>query len=844
MTAADLQQYIGVIDRMKSLLNSADFDQVFSLLTSDLPKSKQFLLKMELKRMAQPCNYFIDLRGHVDGDVKPYDYMGKTHYMDENAVKVFEAGLKQYGSFTLGLYEEVLNTENNFRVMHRKQTEDRVRDALQTNTAKLAPLPDSEERSDAHYATIIHFGNYNARRDERMHYSIDIELELDNSAKRVRASTTDLSVSGSKIKLQQPIKGVIGSIVKVHFTGLEQEFVLGLADGVSYKVVDIDQQSNNTYWRLQRQQNENEQQFVEFLQNFINANKRRYKVNLDNVSQSMLSKGYEQFYLPKTNTLPVFIAVKNSQPVPICALTTDYNKAVWQYFLDEQHQAVFISICHVKRLKRLLQQTSLEMSTTLYSFTHAVKGKLFYYSATREELSESEALKELFLGFGSSKPSWRVFHLSLLRTNAAQAEIPSTIPEQTLAKTETGLSSLIKNFIQDIRYIVNLTDITGSDNTFWYQTYPVDQQKLKLLAQFGHKKLASQPPCEAVAVQYVNLRSESRYLYKTAVTISDNENQAELNGHSRDFSSKGFQLETVLPVRFQKGDLLLLNLPDMQKISSKYELQALPYEVMAVSKSRTIMNLRAAEGTEPHVGRLFFQQLIQNNRAKLTLAEESPKYPGLNVALRNLYLNSQHHFALYVHRKGIRYEIDTIAKGSTGNSLHTLLSIYSKDPAKLDVSLILQNHATSLQFAQQLKQMKRFDNPKPSELLITVSRLTATDKPNLQCRYDYEFSSEQAKQEYVLNALQHNVLFCYKLQLSRTGRPDTDFIAPELSYISAYALHKAKQLEEELWSVAGVIDAIDISSELPWRFGAKTDLIQNHDQRKLTLLAQLQQPVA
>ena len=56
MTAADLQEYVGVIDRMKSSLNSADFDQVFSLLTSDLPKSKQFLLKMELKRMAQPCS--------------------------------------------------------------------------------------------------------------------------------------------------------------------------------------------------------------------------------------------------------------------------------------------------------------------------------------------------------------------------------------------------------------------------------------------------------------------------------------------------------------------------------------------------------------------------------------------------------------------------------------------------------------------------------------------------------------------------------------------------------------------------------------------------------------------
>ena len=364
------------------------------------------------------------------------------------------------------------------------------------------------------------------------------------------------------------------------------------------------------------------------------------------------------------------------------------------------------------------------------------------------------------------------------------------------------------------------------------------------MAQFGHKKLANTPPCEAVAVQYVNLRSESRYLYKTAVTVKTSADPAELSGHSRDFSSKGLQLETTLPVRFNKGDVLLLTLPEMQKISSKYQLSALPYEVMAVSKSRTIMNLRALEGDQPHVGRLFFQQLIQNNRAKLTQAEESPKYPGLSTALRNLYMNAQSHFALYVHRKGIRYEINTLAKGGAGNSLHQLLAIQSKDEQQLDLSLILQNNAISLHFAQQLKQMKRFDSPKAFELYVVISRKASTEQPELHCHYDYEFTSEQAKQQYVLSALQTNVLFCYKLLLSRTGRPDTDFIAPELSYISAYAIHKAKQLEEELWSVAGVIDAIDISAEIPWRFGAQAELSQQHYARQQALLAQLTQPIS
>ncbi|HAW93996.1 TPA: PilZ domain-containing protein, partial [Candidatus Azambacteria bacterium] len=127
MTTDDLKEYVGIIERMKSLINSAEFDQTFSLLTADLPKSKQFLLKMELKRLAQPCDYFIDLRGHVDGEVRPFVYRGKTHYMDDNAIQIFENGIKQYGGYTLGVYEDVMNADNNFRVMHKKETAQRVK---------------------------------------------------------------------------------------------------------------------------------------------------------------------------------------------------------------------------------------------------------------------------------------------------------------------------------------------------------------------------------------------------------------------------------------------------------------------------------------------------------------------------------------------------------------------------------------------------------------------------------------------------------------------------------------------------------------------------------------------
>ena len=826
MTAEDLKQYVGVIERMKSLMNSAEFDQVFSLLTSDLPKPKQFLLKMELKRMAQPCDYFIDLRGHVDGEVRPFVYRDKTHYMDDKAIQIFENGIKQYGGYTLGVFEEVMNADNNFRVMHKKETAQRVKSALQTSETGEENSSAASQREHG-TAKLVTFGHYVNRAEERMNFGIDVDVKVNDS--RFVATTSDLSISGCKLKIPKGRTATPGDIVTINFTGLEQEFTLDIPQGVQYALVDIEQLDKINYWRLKKLPAEQDQGFANFLQKFIHGNKRRYKVNLDNTTDAVTTKGYEQFYLPRLNSLPVYLAVNEGAVSPRFALTTDYNKAVWHYFLDEQQRSVLLTLLAVKRLKSLLAQRGPERSTILYCFTHAAKGKLYYYSATAEELQAAPELRDTFFGFGAAKPSWRVFHLNLIKTTAEHATEQFTLPaaqkaDQGMAKAT--LMPLVQGVIKNLRYIASLTDIS-SGNTANYQQYSYNPAQLSQLNQFGHRKLPQIPPCEAIPVQYINLRAESRYLYKTTVQLRQNEQMVA--GFSRDFSTGGLQIETVEPVRYKKGEIVQLDLVDLQKITTKHQLTQLPYEVMAVSKSQTIMNLRALPTEDGHTGKQFFQQLIQNNRAKLTLAEETPKYPGLSEALRTMYLKALNNFAFYLHRKGIRYELNVIAQGATPNALHTLLLQYS-NKGPLDLELLLKNSTANLQFAQQLKAMKRFDPPKSYELYIKVPRATATSATAMESYYDYEFNDEQQKQAFIKNALRDATLFAFRLFLSRTGRPDTDYIAKEISYISVYAIHRAKTLEEELWSVAGVGDAVDISKELAWRYGC-LDHVADDDQR-------------
>ncbi|MCC5827088.1 PilZ domain-containing protein [Alkalimonas sp.] len=836
MTAPDLQEHLSIIERLKSSVQTSDFDQMFAVLTSDLPKSKQFLLKMELKRLSQPCDFFIDLRGHVDGDVRPYEYQGKTHYMDEQAIEVFEQGINDYGRFTLGVYEDVMNTDNNFRVMHRKETEARIRQALNNN--QQGEPEQAEDMLVKHQARLVQFGSYINRSEERMNYSITVEIVLENG-KKYSAQTTDISVQGCKLKLARQIKLAENSEIGVFFRELEQEYTLDRNNPIRYQIVEVSPLDQKTQQlRLKRLEHSNEQEleFTNFIDRFIRGNKRRYKLNLDNALDAVIVKGYEQFYVPRTSSLPVFIAVQQGKSHPQCALTTENNRASFHYFQDELQRSVLPQILSAKRLKQLLQLPEGQRQTLLFCFTHAAKGKLYFYSATQAELASERGLNALFLGFGASKKSWKVFQLSFLTTSAEYSQLHFQLPGDAATAAKPKNTNLLDAYLKPLRFIVNLTDISTDPSTSWYQQLSYDKSAVRSLNQFAHAKLTQLPFCEAIPVKYVNLRSEDRYLYKTTVQLYNAREEALPAAFSRDFSPNGMQVEMQLPAQIKRGDIIRLNLPDLQKISNKYQLSQLAYEVMAVSKSGTIMNLKVLESDEEHQGKAFFQLLIQNNRSKLTVAEEQVKHPGLAPALRNMFIKALDSFPFYLHRKGIRYEMKAVAQGGQPTSLHQLLAQLPASQEHLNIEPLIKHSAVNLTFASQLKQMKRQDPPQCYELYLKVQP-QQQGEPVLSCHYDYEYKSEPEKKGFIEQIINDRAaVFCYRIWLSRTGRPDSDFIAQELSYISQYAIHKAKLLEEELWSVVGVGELMDITDELLLRLDITTEQRQQQSALRHSLL--------
>ncbi len=301
----------------------------------------------------------------------------------------------------------------------------------------------------------------------------------------------------------------------------------------------------------------------------------------------------------------------------------------------------------------------------------------------------------------------------------------------------------------------------------------------------------------------------------------------------------GLQLESASPVSFKKGDIVLLSFPDLQKITKKHNLSELKYEVMAISKSLTTINLKANRVADlPHAGVNFFTQLIQSNKDKLKVSEEAPKIEGLSTALRNMVTKSVCQFPLYLHKEASHFIPGAIGFGLYASPIHVILQNFGLLNNKTDLSYILTQQQIIDVITPSIKDRSRQDPPLPFTLAINFDPKQDNIEKAVtsQCVLGETYSSFS---EQISAGVKSELVFVMRLYLSRTGRPDTDYLSNELKYVSQYAMHKAKDIEEALWAVSGVGDIVDITDEALSHLELDQKQVAQMGRRKLLWLNRL-----
>ncbi|WP_286235085.1 PilZ domain-containing protein [Thalassotalea sediminis] len=812
----DFSKYQAIIDEFSGTVTADDFESRYSEATSKLSKTDRFLLKMEIKRLAAPCTRLIDLRGHVDGECRPFEHEDRVHYLDDIAIKCFEETFNQYNGYTFGVYEAVMNTENNFRVMYQRE-KDQLLDSAPSNTV----TPKARVLEKTQYpAELFTFGPYYNRKEERMNFAIPLTVEL-NGNKIVEVTSSDISINGCKFRYKGEESFTIRQMVSLRFTGLEGEFQFGKNDEFNYQVRNVHIVDNVQLVGLERISTTEPRRdgIRQFISGFIQGNKRRYKINLDNTIAALQSRSIEQFILPKSNELPIFIEDNEQGVHPRYVLTCHNNQNVFQYWQDENRQSTLNFLVTPERLLRIKKYASQYKPLLVYSFIHTSNGKSYFYTADTIQLEDDLAFKKQFLGFAANKASFAVHQLYALSLDESRAYSPLTLAD-TITKRDQHLNQPIAEDVlvslSNLASIVIAYRVESEAMSVFYQQLDFENINTNKLKNFGHKRLLEPLAIDDVGINYNNQRQEPRFKYKTPVAIAAD--GVKWHGVSEDFSTSGLKVELEKASVLIRGNVINVTFPQLQKITSSFNLNELPYEVMRVSKDKTVLHLRVYVEQHQHIGRSFFKALIEKNRHKLTPDEYAMFSPGLAKALRNIYSQSLQTIAFLVQSSGSRYKYETIATNDTDNPFLTRCKQLSDRNNYFNLYPVLNHANVTSVLTASLKKMQS-DDPSISETLyISINPSSEIVEQAVNTKLESELQSDMIKKMFIKNALKRGEFYCIQLKLSRTDKPDMKYLNPELSYISTYAMHRGKQIEQEIFSVAGVVQLFDVTQEALARY--------------------------
>ena len=835
-----------LIEQLKPVVNEPEFDSIFSALTTDMDGPDRFQLKAELRRLARPCTRVIDLRKRVEGHCRPYKYRGFVHYMDDVAISIFEAGIEQYrGIFTEDTYEQVHNAENNFRIIAQREQERMLaaakRRAAEPGEAEPLELADTPQAAPTPHleAPYFTFGRYFHRKEERMNFSVQVMLR-DARGQNIEAMTSNISVSGMQVKISPDYRYEVGAEIGVRFTGLAQEFTFDSNEVVPYKVVGTERVRDFLYLRLLRDVEFVSEAFDSFLVRFINGYKRRYKVNVDNTYNAIVTKGHEQFYFPRMSGVPLFFRREERRMYAAMAFETENNQALLDDWLNDENQNQLPGLFTGKRMSHFLRQIKEHPGTPatalFYSFQTLRQGKVSFYAATDFELAQDADLKRIFLAYASRTSSFKVYRFSFSRLNLSKAWLPVTLPADILQKEkhlQRPPAPDVMRKLHGLSHAGLLNDVTPPADR--YHHFQCSKDELKALTNFAVPH--SLPSVmQRVKYRFVNFRSESRFGYRTRVRVRHGD--AAMLGTTRDISTMGMQVDLEAPVKLEAGNFIELDLIQLAKRAVSFDLTYLRYEVMHVSKDKQTLHLRADVKVPQHQGRLYIAEMIEQNQDEVLKTRQGATLHGLQLCLRNLYSHSMMSMPLYLNRpKGGDFAPGMVGMSPLNQPLKELCLGLSDGWDKASLRPLMDEPQFQQQIRDSWQALNESDRPATLELYVFMRLYKG--KLQIERRYRSQFKSASFEQAFVTNALASGSLMFLRLEINRTGKPDIAFIVNEFKYVHLYAAHKAQQLEKDLWSVVGLIDVIDCTSELMNRLPISDAQRAEQAQRLDDFLAQL-----
>lgn len=826
-----------VVKHFKRVSAGSDAKELVTEIVVETSDTGQFLQRLEESRLTRPCFQTIDMRARVAGECHLYAFNDRIHYLDDISFQMFEQGLHDNnGVYTVGTFEAIVGGDHTLQAQssareaaqrRRAEIEQRRLERAQARARELAgdngrpgmPAPPLVENPD-----ILPLGYFRKRTYQRLQYACPVTLERGNIC--TEGVTHDISVSGLRVTIRGLTTFAPGQHIQVRFRARGPDTDELPRSRITYRIVSIEPRGDETTLRLSRPDLKTPAGVSQLLESLVETYQGKYKLDVEDEYQSILSWVYERSSAQSVTQLPLFIEQGDSDGLRVQAVAmSEGNAHLARFFCTDADSYDFTPLCLPQRLQQLNEARSYLLAMyrrqgdrdrcrRIYSLADAecASPEDFFRFAAWVLQQQDHCIVKVFVSTVPAVP-------------VADKKIDEV--SRTLQRKSDSQPDVLRDRLSRLRLVACVVDVTqtfraglgdspsidadwpvwvgnecrsgGTDSVRESLSLPVEQLQPELI-RFG----------------YAERRREDRYLAETRVEVRFG--GGVFKGMSKDISSRGIRILLEECIGARKGVTVKVGLVSLQQKKAVTNLMDIPYRIVNSrdTDAGTELMMERILGGKHEGLKEFFAELIAKNQHKLaidigdiwgaTIARTYESLLAANLPGVVFFLGRNDAGGAHLQFLGVPE-----APGS--------LMDFFRTPDGLDLRWLNEPRlVTGLFDAVQILLRHTRDAgaaPAPFELEVYVYKEfdTVSGATFIQAASELDFVSAERREAFLARLGDYEDWRCIKLTAAFAQPLDDKALEVLVQSVRTHARHRAIRLSDLVHSLVGYGELVDITPE-------------------------------
>ncbi|MCV2886206.1 PilZ domain-containing protein [Aestuariibacter sp. AA17] len=702
----ELENFTTTINKLKHLHADTKLSYLIAQLEPSAKTSQHFLIKMEIKRLAQPTKRIVDLRDVVKPVCKPTERGGVTHFLDHHNTLEFDREMRNYGNnYTVGVFEHIQQYAKNHNNIADKSRSGRTK--------------------------LISIGHVDQRTEERIYFTTALSIyfttdrsHCEDNKPDLLSQSTDISENGLTIKVEDPYV-IIPDEVMIKFAGLEREYLMPQSLFVRYTLYKKYVKDSVTYAVFTLHDDQPKtiiSECKELIKRCFHNHKRRNRVPVENTVEAVENRIFEQYVIGRQKALPVLLRINGDRLTPLSFMATPDNNDLRAYLSASNGRSILPYLFDNKWIDELVSSAATSVQIDVFVFKLRDKQKQLRVAYVPLAAVRDDLAMKRFVLKAHAKQGVKLIRLHLVKTNTLKsAYIPSSIPDsvgEAFATLNREPEGKIKKLLGMCEFFSVIEDLSACIDVFTPEALRDEASGgLPDMSEYVLEKRGKTVNPAETKSTHGEQRVEDRFVITFPVELTGRKRDKKdklVAARTINISSRGMHVESSAEHPFEEGDDLFVQMT-LSLTGKERSFSQQRYKVIRAEGRK--LWLAVAGNIALHDARLYLKDALYHQADALTLEGDREPIYGLGKAMRNLYASLHPQlFATYARAQ------QSFFANALITSRFTRFPVYRDDvPQHVCINKLCQHEVVLAEIKQQMKALHT-ENDSTAFYIVAVAR--------------------------------------------------------------------------------------------------------------------------